>query len=160
VWNKPFAVMRWKETWGMFGWRRLPLDDGLLWAIAVPCIAGLIGLLAYVVTAGGVARRWGASGRVMRPARWAVYGLLLLFLTVIVAYAAIIQFGLRFALTQARYFFPAVNAVAVLLMLGLRTLIPRAWHRYGQAAVLAALVVMNIVIYSQYVVPYRLEGWV
>jgi hypothetical protein len=44
-------------------------------------------------------------------------------------------------------------------MLGLRTVIPPAGHRYGQAAVLAALVLMNVVIYSQYVVPYRLEGW-
>ncbi|HEY7033858.1 MAG TPA: hypothetical protein VH482_21150 [Thermomicrobiales bacterium] len=159
-WDKPFAVMRWKETWGYFGWRRLPLDDGLLWAIAVPCIAGLVGLLAYAVTAGGVGRRWVAADRVMRPSRWQVYGLLLLLLTVVVSYLAIIQFGLRFALTQARYYFPAINAVAVLLMLGLRTLIPHRWHRYGQAAVLAALVIMNVVIYTQYVVPYRLEGWV
>jgi hypothetical protein len=42
----------------------------------------------------------------------------------------------------------------------LRTLIPPRWHRYGQAAVLAALIAMNVVIYSQYVVPYRLEGWI
>jgi 4-amino-4-deoxy-L-arabinose transferase-like glycosyltransferase len=159
-WNKPFAVLRWQETWGLFGWRRLPLDTGLLWAIAIPCLAGVAGLLVYAVTAGGVARRWVASDRVMRPARWQVCGLLLLFLTAVVSYLAIIQFGLRFALTQARYYFPAINAVAVLLMLGLRTLIPRGWHRFGQAAVLAALIVLNVVIYSQYVVPYRLEGWV
>jgi hypothetical protein len=159
-WNKSFAEMRWKETWGMFGWRRLPLDGGLLWAIAIPCLAGVVGLLVYAASAGGVARRRVAADRVMRPSRWQVYGLLLLLLTAVVAYLAIIQFGLRFALTQARYYFPAVNAVAVLLMLGLRTLIPRGWHRYAQAAVLVALVVMNLIIYTQYVVPYRLEGWV
>lgn len=157
--NKPFVVLRWQETWGMFGWRRLPLDQGILWAIAVPCLAGLFGLVLYIVKAGGAERRRVASDRVLRPARWQVYGLSLLLLTAVVSYLAIIQFGLRFALTQARYYFPAINAVAVLLMLGLRTLIPRGWHRYGQAAVLAALIVMNVVIYSQYVVPYRLEGW-
>jgi hypothetical protein len=159
-WNRDFAVLRWKETWGMFGWRRLPLDDGLLWAIAVPLIAALVGLVVYAIVAVRAAGRRRLHDPVMRPERWQTYGLLLLLLTAVVAYLAIIQFGLRFSLTQARYYFPAINAVAVLLMLGLRTLIPPAWHRYGQAAVLAALVVMNVVIYSQYVVPYRLEGWV
>jgi 4-amino-4-deoxy-L-arabinose transferase-like glycosyltransferase len=159
-WNKDFAVLRWKETWGMFGWRRLPLDDGLLWAIAIPCLVGLAGLLAYAVVAGRSFRLWPADDAVMSPQRWQVYGLLTLLLTAVVAYFAVIQFGLRFDLTQARYYFPAINAVALLLLLGLRTLIPRRWHRYGQAAVLASLVVMNVVIYTQYVVPYRLEGWV
>ncbi|MEA2583720.1 MAG: hypothetical protein QOF33_1805 [Thermomicrobiales bacterium] len=159
-WNRDFAVMRWRETWGMFGWRRLPLDDGFLWAIAVPLIAAVVGLIVYAVVAGMRGRRWFATDRVVRPARWQTYGLLLLLLTAVVAYLAIIQFGLRFSLTQARYYFPAINALAVLLMLGLRTLIPPRWHRYGQAAVLAALIAMNVVIYSQYVVPYRLEGWI
>jgi 4-amino-4-deoxy-L-arabinose transferase-like glycosyltransferase len=143
-WNKAFVIERWNETWGMFGWRRLPLSDTWLWAI----LAGLPGL------------SWLGKDRVLRPSRWQTYALILLLVTCVVAYFAIIQFGLRFTLTQARYYFPAINAVAILLMLGLRTLIPRRWHSYGQAVVLIALVLMNVLIYSQYVVPYRLEGWV
>jgi 4-amino-4-deoxy-L-arabinose transferase-like glycosyltransferase len=159
-WNKAFAELRWRETWGMFGWRRIPLDDGLLWAIAVPLIVALLGLVLYAVLAGRP-----ASGRkfvdpVMHPTRWQAAALFTLFAMCVVSYLAIVQFGLRFTLTQARYYFPAINAVALLLMLGLRTLLPLRWHRYGQAAIFAALIVMNVVIYTQYVVPYRLEGWI
>jgi 4-amino-4-deoxy-L-arabinose transferase-like glycosyltransferase len=159
-WNKDFAVLRWKETWGMFGWRRLPLDDWLLWSIAVPLIAALVGFIVYAIVAGRSRWQWVVRDRVMMPTRWQSYALLTLFVTCVVAYLAIIQFGLQFALTQARYYFPAINAVALILMLGLRTLLPVDWRRYGQATVLAALVLMNIIIYTQYVVPYRLEGWV
>jgi 4-amino-4-deoxy-L-arabinose transferase-like glycosyltransferase len=156
-WNRDFAAFRWKETWGMFGWRRLPLDDGLLWAIAVPLMVALVGLMAYPILA--VRGRSARGALATRPERWQVYSLTVLFATCVVAYLAIIQFGLRFELTQARYYFPAIDAVALLLMLGLRTVIPVRWHRYGQGIIVAALVLMNVVIFSQYVVPYRLEGW-
>lgn len=159
LWNRDFAELRWHETWGLFGWRRIPLDDGLLRAIAIPLIVALAGLVVYAAVAGRDILPWSRLDPVLRPTRWQTYGLLLLLLTCVVAYLAIIQFGLRFQLTQARYYFPAVNAIALLLMLGLRTLIPPAGRRYGQAAVLAALVVLNVIIYSQYVVPYRLDGW-
>lgn len=159
-WNKGFVIERWNETWGMFGWRRLPLTMNWLWAIGIPHIIALIGLVLYAVVAGRAGRRWFARDRVMRPSRWQVNALVLLLVTSVVAYLAIIQFGLQFILTQARYYFPAINAVAVLLLLGVRTLIPVRWHRYGQVAVVAALILMNVLIYSQYVVPYRLEGWV
>ena len=159
-WNKGFVLERWNETWGMFGWRRLPLNMTWLWTIGIPHIVALVGLVVYLGIANRSRLPWVGRDLVLRPSRWQTYALLLLLATCVLAYFAIIQFGLRFTLTQARYYFPAINAVAILLMLGLRTLIPRRWHNYGQAAVLIALVVMNVMIYSQYVVPYRLEGWV
>jgi hypothetical protein len=83
-----------------------------------------------------------------------------LVLTLIVAYLAVVQFGTQFELTQARYYFPAINALAIVVMLGLRTVIPSGWRHYGQAIVLLALLVLNLVIYSGYIIPYRLGGWV
>jgi hypothetical protein len=71
-----------------------------------------------------------------------------------VAYLAVVQFGLRFELTQARYYFPAMTAAALLLLLGLRTLIPRPYHRYAQGLFVAGMVVLNIVIFAQYVLPF------
>jgi 4-amino-4-deoxy-L-arabinose transferase-like glycosyltransferase len=158
-WNKNFATLRWQETWGMFGWRRLPLDGGLLWAIAIPLILGLTGLVGYGVIVARNARNDVQGDAILQPQRWQIVSLALMLSTCIVAYLAIIQFGLRFELTQARYYFPAVNAVAVLLMLGLRTLTPIRWRTFGQGAIVAGLILMNVVIYSQYVIPYRLEGW-
>ncbi len=74
------------------------------------------------------------------------------------AYLAVLQFGTRFALTQARYYFPAINAAALLLMLGLRTLIPRSYHAIGQGVVFAAMVLLNVLIFTQYVVPHYLSA--
>jgi hypothetical protein len=77
-----------------------------------------------------------------------------LALTCIFAYRAVVQFGTEFALSQARYFFPAVNAGALLAMLGLRTLIPRASRGAVQGIVLGALILLNVVIMTAYVIPF------
>jgi len=162
-WNEPagtfvgmltswdFIVMRFRETWGEFGWRRIHLTSTLNWLIALPIVVAAVGLARYLV----------AAARDRRPdraepalARWQWLGLGVLGLTCIVAYLAIIQFGTRFALTQARYFFPAVNAAVLLLLFGLRTLIPRAYHAYAQGAVFAAGILLNLVLFTQYIIPH------
>ena len=72
---------------------------------------------------------------VMRPEPWQRNALIVLFLTCVVAYLAVVQFGTSFALSQARYYFPAINAGALLLMLGLRTLLPGQARPAGQGIV-------------------------
>ncbi len=153
LFNRKFVADRFAETWGQFGWRLIPLSSALLWAIAVPLVVGAGGLVQYALTA----RRGSNSGDrdpVMHPASWQVNALLVLLATAVLAYLAVVQFGTTFSLTQARYFFPAVNAGAILLLLGLRTVIPRSAHRYGQGAVFAALVLLNILIFTQFVIPH------
>jgi 4-amino-4-deoxy-L-arabinose transferase-like glycosyltransferase len=151
--DRDFAEMRFKETWGYWGWRLIPLDKTTLWAIGLPLIVALGGLVQYALTA--VRRRDISEGDpVARPVRWQVLALGMLVASCVVAYLAIIQFGVTFSLTQARYFFPIVNAAAILLALGWRTLIPLRFHPYGQGAAVAAMVAMNIVIFSQFVIPY------
>jgi hypothetical protein len=66
----------------------------------------------------------------------------------------VVQFGTSFALSQARYYFPAVNAGALLLMLGLRTLLPGRARPTAQGVVFGALVLLNIVILTGYVLPF------
>jgi hypothetical protein len=90
----------------------------------------------------------------MRPKAWQRNTLIILFLTCVVAYLAVVQFGTEFALSQARYYFPAVNAGALLLMLGLRTLLPGPARPAAQGIVFGALVVLNIVIMTAYVLPF------
>lgn len=173
-WNRPegtflelltspnFAAMRFHETWGYFGWRLIPLDPALLWAIAIPLIIAFAGLLLYPFSAARAARAADTPNRdpdpVLHPARWQWLALGLLAAACLVAYLAVVQFGTEFSLTQARYFFPVVNAAALLLMLGLRTLIPRRFHHYGQAAVFAAMLLLNLLIFTQYIVPHYLAA--
>ncbi|MCO5222540.1 MAG: hypothetical protein M9947_13305 [Thermomicrobiales bacterium] len=73
---------------------------------------------------------------------------------VVAAYIAVVQFGTDFALTQARYYFPIVNAFAILTLVGLRTLIPRSMRPIGAGLVVFGLVFMNLIIYTRYVIPY------
>src|SRR5215210_2616133 len=94
------------------------------------------------------------SDLVMRPEPWQRNTLIILFLTCVVAYLAVIQFGTSFALSQARYYFPAVNAGALLFMLGLRTLLPGRTRPAAQGIVFGAFVLLNIVILTGYVLPF------
>ncbi|MEZ4500672.1 MAG: hypothetical protein R2839_11495 [Thermomicrobiales bacterium] len=78
----------------------------------------------------------------------------------IVSYLAIIQFGTRFRLTQARYLFPTINAVAIGLALGARTLTPPRFRPYVQGAIVGALILLTLVIYTKFVIPYwHLTDW-
>lgn len=148
-----FIVNRFRETWGEFGWRQIHLRPWLLWAIAIPTILALAGLALYALQ---VWRRPANShdDPVMRPQSWQRNALIVLAVTCVVAYLAVVQFGTSFALSQARYYFPAVNAGALLLMLGLRTLVPGQARPAAQGVVFGALVLLNVVIMAGYVLPF------
>jgi 4-amino-4-deoxy-L-arabinose transferase-like glycosyltransferase len=148
-----FVSDRFRETWGEFGWRLIHLSQPLLWAIAIPTIVAVVGLVVYAVAA------WrglplAAGDPVAQPASWQGKALVILLVSCVLAYLAVIQFGTSFALSQARYFFPVVVASALLAMLGLRTLLPRSVRPAGQGIVLSALVVLNVIITMAYVLPF------
>jgi hypothetical protein len=157
LFNRAFVWMRWRETWGEFGWRRIPLDSNFLWAIAAPIVAGIVGLVAFALLA---AWRWRGSDRELGPLgfempdRPQIIGVVVLLVSIVTAYLAVVQFGTEFALTQARYFFPIVNAFALLVLVGARTLIPFRLQPIGRALIVCGLVFMNLIIYTRYVIPY------
>ena len=160
LFNKGFAMWRWRETWGEFGWRLIHLHRSLLWMIGAPFIIAMIGLVWWTVLQ--VKRRHELmadrsrpfAGTAVVPATWQLQGVALLGLTCAVAYFSILQFGLTFSLTQARYAFPAVNAFAIVSMLGLRTVIPARFLRYAQAFIVFGMLALNVAIFTQYVIPY------
>jgi 4-amino-4-deoxy-L-arabinose transferase-like glycosyltransferase len=154
LFNERFAVTRWNETWGEFGWRKVPLTHTLLWIIAIPCAISLIGLIVYTVKLIRARKSPRVAGSVSAPVRWQVWGMVGLFATALLGYAAVIQFGLNFALTQARYFFPMIAPTAVLLMVGLREITPIRGRSYVQVGVVTGLIALNIYIFAAYVIPY------
>jgi 4-amino-4-deoxy-L-arabinose transferase-like glycosyltransferase len=154
IWNERFAVMRWNETWGEFGWRLMPLTKNLLWVIGVPFAICLAGFLLWSI--GLIVRRsrTTARGGIGNPETWQRWAIGVLLLTCVAGYAAVIQFGMRFSLTQARYFFPMIPAASVLLMIGLHTLTVGKARIYAQVLVIAGMLALNIYIFSAYVLPY------
>jgi hypothetical protein len=67
---------------------------------------------------------------------------------------AILQFGVSFSLTQARYYFPAIIPAGLLLMIGFRSITPTRWIRPVEVGLFMGMVVLNVVIYSAFVLPY------
>lgn len=139
-----FLVERWIETWGEFGWRLIHVSPALLFTLALGSAGCLVGL----------ARHLAADGAIDPQEDWQRRALVLLAAACVLAYLGAVQFGVRFLLTQARYFFPSVNAAALLLMVGLRTWIPPTRRTAAQVAVLFTAVALNVTIYSADVVPY------
>ena len=168
LFNRWFATWRWRETWGEFGWRLIHLHRSLLWVIGAPFIVALLGIFVFAFRTTLLSRyesnllerhgiKWKPSGPIgtaSNPATWQLQAVGLLVLTCAAAYFSILQFGLTFSLTQARYAFPAVNTFAILSMLGLRTVIPARFLRHAQAFIVFGMLALNVVIFTQYVIPY------
>lgn len=151
LWNRDFASLRWRETWGEFGWRLIHVDTWLLTAIGLPLLVLTIAGLVMLIRA--TWRRF-RSDDDYRLSREQVLGLWLLVGVALVSYAAMVEFGTTFELTQARYYFQAVGAVAIVLAYGLSVLVPIGWRRYAAGVFLALMVTVNLLIYTQYVIPY------
>jgi 4-amino-4-deoxy-L-arabinose transferase-like glycosyltransferase len=139
-----FLVDRWTETWGEFGWRLIHISGALLALLGVVTAASIAALVAVAM----------AERRAVASYGWRVPALALLAAACALGYLSTVQFGVRFVLTQARYFFPMAAAAALLLMLGLRAWIPGRWHSIGQAVVVFAAIAVNVAIYTAYVIPY------
>jgi 4-amino-4-deoxy-L-arabinose transferase-like glycosyltransferase len=146
-----FLVQRWRETWGEFGWRLIPLDGWLLALLAVIALAAVLGLIAAALTS---IRDGETDSSALPISGWRGRAVLLLVLTCLLSYAAIVQFGTQFVLTQARYGFAAANAAAILVMLGLRAWVRPAWYAHAQTALVAGAFATNVIIFTAYVVPY------
>lgn len=152
-WNRKFAELRWRETWGEFGWRLIHLERWHLWAIGIPLL--IMAVAAVIMLLAGSWNRWTGriSGR-LALTREQCLGLWLLVVCCVVAYGAMLQFGTDFRLTQARYYFNAVSAIAILLAFGLRQIVPPRFHPAAIVAFLLCMVSANLLIYSQHVLPY------
>jgi 4-amino-4-deoxy-L-arabinose transferase-like glycosyltransferase len=174
-----FAWWRWNETWGEFGWRLIRLDPALIWLLFYACLVGVIGagwwaLQVFLVSRGKIVSFHSEHGYlavpaivdvespraphpvdpIFRPDRATRQAVVTLALACLIAYYAILQFGTTFSLTQARYYFPTLLALAILITLGYRALTPRRWHPYLETAILLGWFALNVAIYSIYVIPY------
>ncbi|MDP9371318.1 MAG: hypothetical protein M3Q65_02445, partial [Chloroflexota bacterium] len=163
LFSKGFHHDRIHEYWGLYGWRDIPLDAGELRAVYAGlglCAAGLLVGLAQFLRAERARQRPTAPADPDRPAlaeedrRGQVAGVILLVAANLAMYGAMIYFGTMFALTQARYIFPAATGAALLAMLGLRALVPRPLRPPAAALVIFALGLFNLLVLTRFVIPF------
>jgi len=111
--------------WAMFGWFNVPVAPWMyrFWWILVR--AGLLGLAFVLVD------QW-TGHRFSRPVQ---AGLLVLAFAFFLVFGSVWRFIMIVLGSQGRYLGPVVAAISVLLMIGLRRLIPRHWTP-GLAALL------------------------
>jgi 4-amino-4-deoxy-L-arabinose transferase-like glycosyltransferase len=173
--DKWFFWDRWRETWGGFGWRVILLDWNspvLLSSLLGITLFGTLGLAVYALRFLRTQRwmiRQEEEGRdpgeirlhtdeTLSIGHWQVTAVLTMGVACVLGYYSILQFGTTFALTQARYYFPMIVPGAILLMLGLRSWFPRPWLRYVGAAIFLGLVVLNLLIHAEHVIPFWNPG--
>lgn len=153
-----FVSRLWRETWGGFGWRRIPLDFWLLLVIGAVMTMCALGLALFGIRAWRDFRSHSSDGAILGVERWQWWGMLAIVALAVLGYLAVIQFGTTFQLAQARYFFPSIPAVAVPLALGWQTITPERLRRYAPTAFVAFMIALNVYLYSAYVVPYWYTG--
>lgn len=167
-----FFWARWRETWGDFGWRLIPLDTRertlLLRVLLWITLFATVGLAVYGVRFLRTQREINKaelSGEDVGAARyhrdetlalmpWQLTAVLVMGVACVLGYYSVLQFGTTFSLTQARYYFPMIVPAALLFMLGIRSWFPRRTLPYVGAATFMGLVVLNLIIYTAYVIPY------
>lgn len=47
IWNRGFAISRWNEIWGEFGWRKIHLSSDLMWILGACCVIPLVAFFVY-----------------------------------------------------------------------------------------------------------------
>lgn len=160
-----FFWFRWKEAWGEFGWRLIELDGYMADVYGIgersPTFLTVLLIIVLIGTSGCGVWLWRAlrtkepeGDPVFRPERWQWFALATMAAACVVGYFSVLQFGLSFSLTQARYYFPMIVPAAILLMLGFRSLFPQRIVRYAGAMIFLALVLLNILIYTAWFLPY------
>lgn len=114
--------------WGIFGWFNVPSPRGMAPAFNAIACAALLGLAARLT----LMRRL-AEHRLFAP------GLALLAVWLVAVVAAVLRWASLTMGMQGRLVFPALPAIAVLVVLGLSGLAPRRWRLVPVGAAIAVM---------------------
>jgi 4-amino-4-deoxy-L-arabinose transferase-like glycosyltransferase len=153
--------------WGLFGWFNVPFPHWVYvlldWLSALTVVGLLIGVFRLVYRAGQ--RAGGGAGLNLRAIEPLYWTLLLLSAWVAIITTALVRWTRLTPGTQGRLIFPAISALAILLVLSWSQLLPvngrvkRAWLAVWPAVLLVlALAVPIAVIPLAYAPPPKLAA--
>jgi 4-amino-4-deoxy-L-arabinose transferase-like glycosyltransferase len=129
-----FATITFHSFWAQFGWMGIVAPDRLYWVYGLWVAIALVGL--------------GRSRCRFNEPAWR-----LVALTVLAACAALVGYNLTFEQFQGRYLFPAVTAIAALLVAGWAAWLPPSAQRWGVLLAGVTLLILNAYALSRVLVP-------
>ncbi|MDP2661165.1 MAG: glycosyltransferase family 39 protein [Dehalococcoidia bacterium] len=113
LWAEAHGI--WVSTWALFGWSNLEADPALYTIYGAICLISLLGIARLV-------RNGGRHERILSRS----FGVILVLWTVTFM-ALVAQYMRMISGMQGRLFFPALPAIAVLLIAGMGEMAPRGW---------------------------------
>ncbi len=126
--------------WASFGWCNIRAERWVYQALIILCLAGLLGLLIFMLKKGPSARL--------------NISLLLLGILSFLALAAIEPLSAGRVVLRGRYLLPSISAISVILSLGLSSLLPsRRWASLPLMIVGGGLFIWAIVTPFHYILP-------
>jgi hypothetical protein len=132
-----------RSYWGLVGWLAVGLPGWLVWLLTSLALAGIgMALISTIRAARG---RTGVTGE--RRVSWAVW------LVAVLTVAAVLKNGLNTPHTQGRFLFPAIGALALLIVAGWDRLLPARFRPYLLPVVIVTMVLANLILWIGGVIP-------
>jgi hypothetical protein len=139
-----FVAVTFKSFWAQFGWMGVLVNDRIYVALALLTGAAVFGHALY-------ARKILRRREQLTPAQWGC--LILINLLLVAAFAGYVAYNGKFLQFQGRYLFPALIAIALFLVVGLRELIAHEYQRLVFALLYAALLRLDLACLFWFIVP-------
>ncbi len=121
--------------WGNFGWHCFKLPHSIYRILFISCALSAVGILLHFLKI--------ASRRIKPPAH-SLQSLILLLACIFGFLAILVWYEFKIATVQGRYFFPSIIPFCVLLVLGIKNLIPSPLRKLGLLAFLSGATYLNI----------------
>jgi hypothetical protein len=138
-----FAVT-FKSFWAQFGWMGVLVNDRIYTTLFVLVGIALLGIVLY-------AWKIFRQRNLLTNMQWWSIGLLAVM--VITAIAAYIGYNFKFFQLQGRYLFPATTAIAFFLVIGLREMIAREYHRIAFAILYVGMLMLDLACLFLFIIP-------
>lgn len=138
-----------ESFWGVFGWMNIRLDNVWYYGIGALCSAATVGVVLALLTRSEERNPLAASQQ---------SAILLCVVAILFAIApAIAQYSAEFtprALPQGRYLFPVVIPVSILMVVGLRRVMPSALARVAPLLLVAFMFLFDTASLALYIYPF------
>ena len=141
---RQFAAVFFQSFWGQFGWMGVPMDDRVYTALGMLSALAGLGLVLILLT------------RRSRPAATPRgYGgmLVLMGATVVLVFALVVQYNLKYVQAQGRYLFPAMVPIAAFLVLGWGEVLSERHRALLLGGLLAGLCSLDLVALYRFILP-------